>query len=211
MRAQMASTVNLSALDHDNVSALDDATSVGGTPIAPLSLAARKASVADSLDSVGSPTSVSARSSRDVSSPAKAFSTRPLHDVVSFDRTHSAFDRTASGNGEAAPRPASGASSAIPIKSSSLGRKHSCCGMSPGSVSSSVGTSLLDSAPRDFTLRDKSVPEPADTKLLHVTSPSMYMHNLKTVGLELIDFRDLSEHLSFFYEGMVDEVRPSAL
>ena len=87
-------------------------------------------------------------------------------------------------------------------------------GASPGSVSSSFGTSLLDNAPRDFTLNNSSkelVIEPMaadDAKsMLHVTSPGMYMNSLQAAGLELIDFRNLSEHLALFYDGMIDEVR----
>ena len=50
-----------------------------------------------------------------------------------------------------------------------------------------------------------------DSKVLHVTSPGMYMHSLRAVGLELIDFRDLSEHLALFYNAMVDEARAPRL
>lgn len=42
---------------------------------------------------------------------------------------------------------------------------------------------------------------------LHVSSPGKYVQTIQAVGLELIDFRDLSEHLSVFYDAMVDEVR----
>jgi hypothetical protein len=177
---QMLSSANLSALDSEGVDVLD-AHDTDSPPS--LSVHARPASVADSLDS--------------------------LADV---DETHPSRHASAGLTDKMARLNSSGASPspcksrAIPIRAH-MPRQRSCNGMTPGSVSSSVGTSLLDSAPRDFTMNGKVLPEPADSKVLHVTSPGMYMHNLKASGLELIDFRDLSEHLSFFYEGMVDEAR----
>lgn len=98
----------------------------------------------------------------------------------------------------------SAASSPARVPSSSAPRSWA------GSVSSSLGTSLLATAPpRDFSLNARQgTPCEATSETLHATSPGMYMHNIGAVGLHLVDYRDLTEHLTYFYTGMLDEVRP---
>lgn len=110
---------------------------------------------------------------------------------------------------------------AINIKGSGGGggftRNLSVSGLQAASISSSYGQSMLEGAgtmhdfhqfgmgPKGMDAEAGEAAEAAEA--LHVASPGKYVQTIQTVGLELIDYRDLSEHLSVFYDAMVEEVR----
>jgi hypothetical protein len=94
-------------------------------------------------------------------------------------------------------------SQAIPIRALSRQR---CGRSSVTSLASSYGTSLVSSAPCDFPMNGHGTLKHPEGKALHASSPDMYMHNIADVGLQLVDYRDLSENLAPFYSGMVEEV-----
>jgi hypothetical protein len=76
------------------------------------------------------------------------------------------------------------------------------------SISSSYGNSLITSScPRDFSMGSSRPKRTLGAKTLHAQSPDMYLHNIAEAGLALVDYRDLSEHLTPFYSRMVAEVR----
>lgn len=103
--------------------------------------------------------------------------------------------------------------SSSPTPGGGFTRNLSVNGLQTASISSSYGQSMLEggSAMHDFHFnmgpKAQEAAEAAEAaEMLHVSSPGKYVQTLQAVGLELIDFRDLSEHLSVFYDAMVDEV-----
>lgn len=71
--------------------------------------------------------------------------------------------------------------------------------------SNSLATSFCStSVPRDFP--GDGSKKRLSKKTIHASSPDVYITNIKEAGLQLVEYRDLSDQLVPFYTRMCDEV-----
>lgn len=69
---------------------------------------------------------------------------------------------------------------------------------------SSIATSFCsNSCPHDFPANEK---KHLSKKTIHASSPDMYVCNIQDAGLNLVEYRDLSDQLVPFYTRMCNEV-----
>lgn len=77
--------------------------------------------------------------------------------------------------------------------------------MASAASASSLATSFCStSVPRDFPANEKV--KRLSKKTVHASSPDMYVCNIQDAGLQLVEYRDLSDQLVPFYSRMLDEV-----
>ena len=78
--------------------------------------------------------------------------------------------------------------------------------MGRAASASSLATSFCStSIPHDFPAGEK---KKLSKKTIHTSSPDMYVCNIQEAGLQLVEYRDLSDQLVPFYTRMCNEVRP---